>query len=113
MEEVIISEPNLLQVLVTHPITYIIGVIFLIAWFEAKRKKSSPKSQGANKTSSSSKPRRARGKKGKFVADDPNTPQNEAWVGGKAPKKKATKKTAKKRATKKATRKRTPKKSGE
>ena len=31
---------------------------------------------------------RAKDKKGRFVADDPNTPDvNEAWVGGKAPKK--------------------------
>ena len=36
--------------------------------------------------------KRARGKKGKFIADDPNTPDvNEAWVGGKAPKKKKPK----------------------
>jgi len=36
--------------------------------------------------------KRARGKKGRFVADDPNTPDvNEAWVGGKAPKKKKPK----------------------
>ena len=36
--------------------------------------------------------KRARGKKGKFLADDPNTPDvNEAWVGGKAPKKKKPK----------------------
>ena len=35
------------------------------------------------------KPKRARGKKGKFLADDPTTKGiNEAWVGGKAPKKK-------------------------
>ena len=34
------------------------------------------------------KPKRARGKKGKFLADDPTTAfTNEAWVGGKAPKK--------------------------
>ena len=33
------------------------------------------------------KPKRARGKKGKFKADDKSTPNvNEAWVGGKAPK---------------------------
>ena len=33
------------------------------------------------------KPKRARGKKGKFLADDPTTKGvNEAWVGGKAPK---------------------------
>ena len=34
------------------------------------------------------KPKRARGKKGKFLADDKSTAYtNEAWVGGKAPKK--------------------------
>ena len=33
------------------------------------------------------KPKRARGKKGRYLADDPNTKGvNEAWVGGKAPK---------------------------
>ena len=38
------------------------------------------------------KPKRARGKKGKFLADDPTTAfTNEAWVGGKAPKKKRKK----------------------
>ena len=39
------------------------------------------------------KPKRARGKKGKFLADDKSTEDvNEAWVGGKAPKKKKRKK---------------------
>ena len=39
------------------------------------------------------KPKRARGKKGKYLADDPTTKGvNEAWVGGKAPKKKKGKK---------------------
>ena len=39
-------------------------------------------------------PKRARGKKGKFLADDKSTAYtNEAWVGGKAPKKKAKRKT--------------------
>ncbi len=34
------------------------------------------------------KPKRARGKKGKFLADNKMTKDfNEAWVGGKAPKK--------------------------
>ena len=38
------------------------------------------------------KPKRARGKKGKFLADDKMTKEfNEAWVGGKAPKKKGKK----------------------
>ena len=34
-------------------------------------------------------PKRARNEKGQLVADDPSTPENEAWEGGKAPKKKA------------------------
>ena len=43
------------------------------------------------------KPKRARGKKGKFLADDKSTKNvNEAWVGGKAPKKKTKRKTRKK-----------------
>ena len=33
------------------------------------------------------KPVRARNKKGQLVGDDPSTPENEAWVGGVAPKK--------------------------
>ena len=34
------------------------------------------------------KPKRARGPKGRYKADDPTTKGvNEAWVGGKAPKK--------------------------
>ena len=34
------------------------------------------------------KPKRARGKKGKYLSDNPKTKGiNEAWVGGKAPKK--------------------------
>jgi len=34
------------------------------------------------------KPKRARGKKGRYLADDPTTKDvNEAWVGGKVPKK--------------------------
>ena len=38
-------------------------------------------------------PVRARNEKGHYVADDPNTPDvNEAYVGGKAPAKKSTKK---------------------
>ncbi len=35
-------------------------------------------------------PKRARNKKGQLVADDPSTPENEAWEGGKAPPKKKT-----------------------
>ena len=42
------------------------------------------------------KPKRARGVKGKYKADDKSTTNiNEAWVGGKAPKKKGTKKKKK------------------
>ena len=46
---------------------------------------------------------RARTAKGHYVADDPSTPDvNEAYVGGKKPKKKTTKKTTtKKKSTKK------------
>ena len=40
-----------------------------------------------------SKPKRARGKKGRYLGDDKSTKDvNEAWVGGKAPKKKKRKK---------------------
>ena len=40
-----------------------------------------------------SKPKRARGKKGRYLGDDLSTKEiNEAWVGGKAPKKKKRKK---------------------
>ena len=42
-------------------------------------------------------PKRARGKKGRYKADDKSTKDiNEAWVGGKAPKQKK-KKTKKKK----------------
>ena len=47
------------------------------------------------------KPKRARNKKGQLVADNPDTPDiNEAYVGGKAPKKKATTAAIKKPAKK-------------
>jgi hypothetical protein len=39
----------------------------------------------------SSTPKRARNSNGTLKADDPATPENEAWEGGKAPKKKAKK----------------------
>lgn len=49
------------------------------------------------------KPERAKDANGKFVKDDPATPQNEAWVGGVAPAKKpAAKKSVNKPAAKKA-----------
>ena len=113
MEETVVTDANFLQVLLTSPMTYIILAVVVLAIFKIKKGKSSTKCCGSNKTSTPSKPKRARTNKGKFVADDPKTPQNEAWVGGKAPKKKATRKTpTKKRATKKTATKRTPKKSG-
>ena len=38
------------------------------------------------------KPKRARGPKGRYKGDDKSTPNvNEAWVGGKAPKKRGKK----------------------
>ena len=40
-----------------------------------------------------STPKRARNIDGTLKADDPDTPENEAWVGGKAPKKKVKKKS--------------------
>jgi hypothetical protein len=113
MEETIINEPSLFQVLVSSPTTYIVLLVIVLTIVGLKMEKSSPKCCGSNKTSSTSKPKRARGKKGKYKADNPKTAKNEAWVGGKAPKKKATKKTpAKKTPAKKAVKKRTPKKGG-
>ena len=45
---------------------------------------------------------RARDSKGHYIADDPSTPDiNEAYVGGKAPKKTTKKKSTKKTASKK------------
>jgi len=97
--------------LLTNPILWLGVAIVVIAFIESKRQKSSPKCQGANKTSCTSKPTRARTSKGKFVADDPTTPKNEAWEGGKAPKKKTTRKTAtKKTPTKKTAKKKVAKK---
>ena len=107
MEETIINEPTLFQVLVSSPTTYIVLVIIALTIFGLKREKSSTKCCGSNKTSTPSKPKRAR-KNGKYVGDNPKTAKNEAWVGGKAPKKKATKK----KPAKKAVIKRTPKKGG-
>jgi len=93
--------------ILTNPILWFGVAIVVIALIESKRQKSSPKCQGANKTSCTSNPTRARTSKGKFVADNPTTPKNEAWEGGKAPKKKATKKTAKKKVAKKKVAKKT------
>ena len=43
-------------------------------------------------------PVRARDENGHFIADDPSTPENEAWVGGVAP----TKRSKRSRRSKKA-----------
>jgi hypothetical protein len=113
MEETIINEPTLFQVLVSSPTTYIVLLIIVLTIVGLKKDKSSPKCCESNKTSSPSKPKRARTNKGKYKADNPKTAKNEAWEGGKAPKKKATKKApAKKKPSKKAVIKRTPKKGG-
>jgi len=47
----------------------------------------------------SDNPERARNDKGHYIADDPSTPDvNEAYVGGKAPKKRSAKKSTKKKS---------------
>ena len=108
MEETVVTDANFLQVLLTSPLTYIVLTIIGMTIYQLKKEKSSTKCCESNKTSKPSTPKRARTNKGKYKADDPKTAKNEAWVGGKAPKKKAIKKTP----TKKAVKKRTPKKSG-
>ena len=44
------------------------------------------------------KPVRARNKRGHYIKDDPTTPENEAWIGGVAPKRK-TRKTRTRKVT--------------
>ena len=46
------------------------------------------------------KPVRARNKRGHYVKDDPSTPENEAWVGGLAPKRKSKKRSKTKEVNK-------------
>ena len=58
-------------------------------------KKTTKKSVVQKVKEAVTKPKRARNKKGQLVADDPSTPENEAWEGGVAPPKKKT--TRKKR----------------
>ena len=111
MEETVVTDANFLQVLLTSPMTYIILAVVVLAIFKIKKSKSSTKCCGSNKTSTPSTPKRAR-KGGKFVADDPTTPQNEAWEGGKAPKKSAKKTAPKKTAPKKTSTKRSYKRRG-
>jgi hypothetical protein len=43
-------------------------------------------------------PTRARDDKGHFIADDPTTPENEAWVGGVAPEPAKKKRTRRKKS---------------
>ena len=61
-------------------------------------KKTVKKKSVVQKVKEEVTPKRARNKKGQLMADDPNTPENEAWEGGKAPPKKKT--TTRKRKTK-------------
>ena len=56
-------------------------------WLELTGKVEAPKPKVVEvKSEKVTKPRRARTKKGWFAKDDPTTPENEAWVGGVAPK---------------------------
>ena len=61
-------------------------------------KKTVKKKSVVQKVKEAVAPKRARNKKGHYIKDDPNTPENEAWEGGKAPPKKKT--TTRKRKTK-------------
>ena len=55
-------------------------------WLELTGKVEAPKPEVAEEpVKSKVKPKRARNKKGWFIKDDPKTPENEAWVGGKTP----------------------------
>jgi len=51
-------------------------------------------------TTKTKQPVRARNKKGHYVKDDPTTPENEAWVGGLAPKRKSRKRSQTKEVNK-------------
>ena len=67
----------------------ILGII----WGEEKPKQKKEKDIGRYIGLKTEKPKRARTKKGRYKADDKSTKDvNEAWVGGKAPKKKKRKK---------------------
>ena len=61
-------------------------------------KKTVKKKSVVQKVKEAVAPKRARNKKGQLIADDPSTPENEAWEGGKAPPKKKT--TTRKKRTK-------------
>lgn len=66
---------------------------------EVKLKKFTPEEEPAGEVSlPTDKPKRARTAKGHYKKDNESTPDvNEAWVGGKAPKKKAKKSKKKKK----------------
>ena len=53
-------------------------------------KKTTKRKSVVQKVKEAVTPKRARNKKGQLMADDPSTPENEAWEGGKAPPKKKT-----------------------
>jgi len=54
---------------------------------EDRRKTDRGNDRRFNKFGEPEEPKRSRGKKGRYLADDPTTKDvNEAWVGGKAPK---------------------------
>ena len=62
----------------------------LVGWLQSFGKpKTNPALEKEMKMmyATAKKPKRARGKKGKYLADDKSTEHiNEAWVGGKSPK---------------------------
>ena len=61
-------------------------------------KKTTKRKSVVQKVKEAVTPKRARNKKGQLMADDPNTPENEAWEGGVAPPKKKTTRTRKTKA---------------
>ena len=86
--------------LLTNPIIWLLGAIIVVAVIESKRQKSSPKSQGANKTSYATKP---------TYASSGLPKKKTASVKKKTPTKKtAKKKVAKKKVAKKTTTKKSP-----
>tara|TARA_Y100000593_G_scaffold9906_1_gene17948 strand:+ start:3589 stop:3852 length:264 start_codon:yes stop_codon:yes gene_type:complete len=59
----------------------------LVSWLQSFGKPKLPLDGIVVKHAVTKKPKRARGKKGRYLADDPTTKHiNEAWVGGKKPK---------------------------
>ena len=53
-------------------------------------KKTTKRKSVVQKVKEAVTPKRARNAKGHYIKNDPNTPENEAWEGGKAPPKKTT-----------------------